>query len=171
MSSTAPECEPEPKKRCVDRAGAAGVEVEFSILGGAPFAANTAVIEGALWLLGKDGKPVLQLAVPTGYMLADNAKIEDERDERRGHQDASETNFSDQFLEKFQLAFATVDAALAGLRDDLAVRVGEDEALGVALMMVNTAIAGLREKVANATWHFGDDGSVVENGGREGSTR
>ena len=45
MSSTAPECEPEPKKRCVDHA--AGVENHGNVLGGA-LAANTAVIQGAL---------------------------------------------------------------------------------------------------------------------------
>ena len=66
MSSTAPECEPEPKKRCVDRA--AGVEDHGNVLGGA-LAANTAVIQGALWLLGKDGKPERQLALPLGFGL------------------------------------------------------------------------------------------------------
>ena len=66
MSSTAPESEPEPKKRCVDRA--AGVENHGNVLGGA-LAANTAVIQGALWLLGKDGKPERQLALPQGFGL------------------------------------------------------------------------------------------------------
>ena len=185
MSSTAPECEPEPKKRCVDRAGAAGVENHGNNLGAPALylklgnGEESVVLDASARLYLKlgngdqyvaafDDRGVARLASVDSLMLENLVKFEDERDERRAHQDASETKDSDDALD---LAFATVNVAIAGLRDDLAVRVGEDDALGVALMMVNTAIEEWRKKVAVATWHFGDDGNVVENGAREGSTR
>ena len=181
MSSTTPECEPEPKKRCVDRAGAVRT-----------LTANTAVIQGALWLLDDDGKPVFPLALPQGYKLAPDqapAPYDPEGTDMipsdllgvhglRNKHIKKQPKLAGMPAYKVQrwVLEQSVDLAysvkveqerIERLAHLAARETKEADELAAAVAMVNAAISDGQVRVV-----VGDDGTIiVENGAREGSTR
>ena len=148
------------------------------------------MIQGALWLLGKDGKPERQLALPQGYKLAPDqapAPYDPEGTDMipsrlqgcvyglKNKHIKKESRLADMPPYKVQryvleqginAAYSVkVEQEQIERRAHLAARKAKDaDELAAAVAMVNAAISDGQVRIA-------DDGSVVEVIAREGGTR